>query len=107
MVELPSTVTTLYMRNSSWNTIEFWDTATPTSTTVGLVDEHNEPIINPNTNQQETVTKNTTTITKHNYNNDYSYNIPSTLTTVSLLGSTGRYKCSKDFVLNWINSIIA
>jgi hypothetical protein len=107
MVELPSTVTTLYMRNSSWNTIEFWDAATPTSTTVGLVDENNEPIINPDTNQQETVTKNTTTITKHNYNNDYSYNIPSTLTTVSLLGSTGRYKCSKDFVLSWINSIIA
>ena len=94
VVELPSTVSSIYMRNSSWNSLEFWNTGTVTSTEVALSDSQGNPIID-----ESTIQKNTATITKLS-------SIPSTVTKLELLGSTGRYECSKDLVFEWIQSII-
>ena len=98
-VELPSTVTSIYMRNSSWNSLEFWNTGTITSTEVALTDSQGNQIIDETTGLPSTIQKNTATITKLS-------SIPNTVTTLQLLGSTGRYECSKDLVFEWIQSII-
>ena len=82
VVELPSTVTILNMKNSTWNSIEFWDT------TEGA-------------NNAATLTRHQTALTGGGYTN-----IPSTLREVHFLGSTGRTRESLLFVRNWIKSIV-
>lgn len=81
-IELPSTVTSINIKNSTWNTIEFWDT------TEGA-------------NDTATLTRHSTAITGGGY-----VNIPSTLREVHFLGSTGRTRESLLFVRDWIKSIV-
>ena len=81
-VELPSTVTILNMKNSTWNNIEFWDT------TVGE-------------NDFATLTRHQTAITGGG-----TVGIPSTLREVHFLGSTGRTRESLLFIRDWIKSIV-
>lgn len=88
--------TTLTMQNSSWNTIEFWNT-TKSGDIQYITDEHgdtaygddNLPILAPN---NATFTKTT---------------IPSTLSTVQFRGSTASNECAGQFLLDWIDSIDA
>ena len=85
---------TLTMQNSSWNTIEFWDT-TKSGDVAYVRDEHGEivldddnlPILIPN---EATFTRST---------------IPSRLTTVQFKGSTAKNECAGRFLLDWIDSI--
>jgi hypothetical protein len=82
IIELPSTVTSLNIKNSTWNTIEFWDTT-------------------EGDNDSATLTRHSTAITGGGY-----VNIPSTLREVHFLGSTGRTRESLLFVRDWLKSII-
>ena len=79
-LELPE-INYLELHNSTWQNLTFWKT-----------------VVGDN---------NLATITKCNINSDYSLNIPSSLKSVSLLGTTGATKNSKDFVLNWIKCLNA
>ena len=78
-LELPE-INVLRLYNSTWNTMTFYKT---------------------------TLNGTSGTFTKCNINSDYSLNIPSSLTSVYMLGTTGANKNSKDFVLNWIKCIQA
>jgi hypothetical protein len=81
-IELPSCVTNLNLKNSSWQTLEFWDT------TEGA-------------NNTATLTKHATAITGGG-----TVNIPPTLMEVHFLGSTGRTRESLLFVRDWLKSIV-
>lgn len=81
-IELPSTVSILNIKNSTWNNMTFWDT------TEGQ-------------NDQATITYHQEAIT-----GGYT-NIPSSITEVHFLGSTGRTRESLLFVREWIKSIVA
>lgn len=90
------TFNTLTMQNSSWNTIEFWDTLKSGDVQYVrdendeiILDEENLPILVPNT---ATFTRST---------------IPSQLTTVQFKGSTARNECAGQFLLDWIDAIDA
>lgn len=81
-VELPSTVQSINIKNSTWNTIEFWDTT-------------------EGDNDSATLTKHQTQITGGG-----TVNIPSTLREVHFLGSTGRTRESLLFIRDWIKSVV-
>lgn len=81
-IELPSTVSVLNIKNSTWQNITFWDT------TVGQ-------------NDSATLTKHSTVITGGG-----TVNIPSTLMEVHFLGSSGRTRESLLFVRDWLKSIV-
>ena len=85
---------TLTMQNSSWNTIEFWDTTKSgeiqyvrDSNNEIVLDDDNLPVLAPNT---ATFTKST---------------IPASLSTVQFKGSTARNECAGQFLLDWIDAI--
>ena len=81
-IELPSTVSILNIKNSTWNSMTFWDT------TEGQNDQ--------------------ATLTYHQEAIDGGYaNIPSSITEVHFLGSTGRTRESILFVKEWLKSIVA
>ena len=90
-LELPGVTTTngvmsaslsvLYFNNTTWNTIEFWDASIGSS--------------------------NLTTFTRCNVNSNYTLNVPSSMKSMTLLGTTGNYENSKNLVLNWINTMTA
>ena len=81
-IELPSTVSVINIKNSTWNTLEFWDT------TEGA-------------NDTATLTKHATPLTGGGFSN-----IPSTLREVHFLGSTGRTRESLLFIRAWLKSIV-
>ena len=81
-IELPSSVSVINIKNSTWNTIEFWDT------TEGA-------------NDTATLTRHQTAITGGGYSP-----IPSTVREVHFLGSTGRTRESLMFIRNWLKSIV-
>lgn len=81
-IELPSTVSILNIKNSTWNSMTFWDTA-------------------EGENDQAT-------LTYHQEAIDGGYtNVPSSITEVHFLGSTGRTRESLIFVREWLKSIVA
>ena len=81
-IELPSGVTNINIKNSTWQNISFWDT------TVGAND--------------------TATLTRHQTAVVGRYvNIPATLKEVHFLGSTGRTRESLLFIRDWLESIVA
>ena len=90
------TFNTLTMQNSSWNTIEFWDTIK--SGEVQYVRDNNDEIVLDDDNLPIMV-PNIATFTKSN--------IPSQLSTVQFKGSTARNECAGQFLLDWIDSIDA
>jgi hypothetical protein len=81
-IELPSTVSVLNIKNSTWNSLEFWDT------TEGA-------------NDTATLTRHATALTGGGY-----VNVPSTIREVHFLGSTGRTRESLLFIRDWLKSII-
>lgn len=81
-IELPSSVSILNIKNSTWNNMTFWDT------TEGQ-------------NDQATLTYHQTMV------DGVGINVPPTVTEVHFLGSTGRTRESLIFVRNWIKSIVA
>ena len=85
---------TLTMQNSSWNTIEFWDT-NKSGDTQYVRDEHNEIVYGDD--DLPILMANTATFTKSS--------IPTTLNTVQFKGSTARNECAGRFLLDWIDSI--
>lgn len=82
-IELPSSVSILNIKNSTWNNMTFWDTSE------GL-------------NDQATLTYHQTEIDTNIYTN-----VPPTITEVHFLGSTGRTRESLLFVREWLRSIVA
>ena len=90
------TFNTLTMHNSSWNTIEFWDTVK--SGEVQYVRDHDGEIVLDDDNLPILV-PNVATFTKST--------IPAELTTVQYTGSTARNECAGQFLLDWIDSIDA
>lgn len=75
-----SKMTILNFNNSSWRSLVFWN---------GTVGSNNE-----------------ITVEKANVNGDYSLNIPSSIQSVTMTGSTCSNPESKQFVLDWIDCII-
>ena len=95
----PSTVTTfagIKMINSSWNTIEFWNT-TKSGSVQYVRDEHNDLVLDDDNNPILMPT--TATFTKTT--------IPHQLRVVEFEGSTASNECAGQFVLDWIASIEA
>lgn len=82
-IELPSTVSIINMKNSTWNSMTFWDTT-------------------EGENDQATITYHQEALTGGGY-----ANIPSSITEVHFLGSTGRTRESLLFVREWIKSIVS
>ena len=76
-----TSLSVMYLKDSYWNTIEFWDAA------IGDV--------------------NATTFTRCNVAGDYTLNVPSSMKSITMLGTTGGYENSKNLVMNWINTILA
>ena len=74
-----SKFTTLNLNNSSWDSITFWN---------GVTGANNE-----------------ITVQKSSINGDDTLNIPSSLQSVTMTGSTCENPESKEFVLNWIDCI--
>jgi len=81
-IELPSSVSVINIKNSTWNSIEFWDTT-------------------EGTNDSATLTKHKTMLTGGGYSS-----VPSTVKEVHFLGSTGRTRESLIFIRDWIKSIV-
>ena len=81
-IELPSTISIINIKNSTWNSLTFWDTI-------------------EGQNDQATLTYHQETIT-----GGYT-NVPSSITEVHFLGSTGRTRESLMFIKEWIKSIVA
>lgn len=79
-LELPDTVYSLNLNNTTWNNFSFWHT---------------------------TASGSSATFTRYNINNDSSLWIPSDLREVVFNGTTGHTLNSKRFVMTWINGIIA
>lgn len=75
-------LTTIYMVDSTWDSITFWDTT---------IDDSD----------------NNATFTMCNVDSDYTLNIPSSLKSMTLLGTTCATENSKDLVLEWINTLVA
>ena len=82
-IELPSTVSIINIKNSTWNNLSFWDTT-------------------PGVNDEATLTRHQTEVTTGQY-----VNIPSSVMEVHFLGSTGRTRESLLFIRDWIKSIVA
>jgi hypothetical protein len=89
-LELPSDVYTLWMNNSSWEVLEFWD--------CNIGNNGDYITWTDNEGNVVTVARNTATLTLVN-------GIPSTIHEVSLLGTTGSTINSIIFVKNWLNAI--
>lgn len=85
---------TLTMNNSSWNTIEFWDTTK--SGEIQYVRDENDEIVLDDDNLP-IIAPNTATFTKST--------IPAQLSTVQFTGSTARNECAGQFLLDWIDAI--
>ena len=88
------TFNTLTMQNSSWNTIEFWDTIK--SGDIQYVRDDNDEIVLDEDNLPILI-PNVASFTKSS--------IPSQLSTIQFKGSTARNECSGRFLLDWIDSI--
>ena len=87
---------TLTMQNSSWDTIEFWNT-TKTGDITYVTDEHGELVLDDE--DLPILVPNAATFTKSA--------IPATLNTVQFKGSTARNECAGQFLLDWIDAIDA
>lgn len=72
-------LTSIYITDSSWNDLTFWNTQ------IG--------------------NNNLSTFTKCNIAGDYTKNIPSSIRSISLLGTTCNYENSKNLILDWIDCI--
>lgn len=81
-IELPSSVSILNIKNSTWNNMTFWD----------KVEGQNDQA----------------TLTYHQESTGVGYtNVPSSISEVHFLGSTGRTRESLLFIREWIKSIVA
>jgi hypothetical protein len=85
---------TLTMTNSSWNSIEFWNTLKSDAITYER-DEHDEIVTDDEGNP--VIEANTATFTKTT--------VPHQLRVVQFVGSTASNECAGRFVLDWIDSI--
>lgn len=95
----PSTVkefSSIKMVNSSWNTIEFWNT-TKSGSVQYVRDEHNELVLDEDNNP--ILMPSSATFTKTT--------VPYQLRVVEFEGSTASNECAGQFVLDWISSIEA
>lgn len=93
----PSTTTvfnTLAMTNSSWQTIEFWNT-TKSGDVQYARDEHNEILLDEDNNP--IIEAAAATFTKTT--------VPYQIQTVQFKGSTASNECAGQFVLDWITAI--
>ena len=79
-LELPSSVYSLNLNNTSWENLSFWNT-----TAVGS----------------------SATYTRYKANNDSSLFVPTTIREMVLNGTTGHTLGSKQLVMTWINGIVA
>ena len=107
-IELPDTVYTIYMNNSTWQNMSFWHT-TASSTNVADIleqrgytygtDEYYDAIAQIAIDEPELL-ENVARIKEVN-------GIPTTVHNVTLLGTTGSTLASLLFVRNWLNSLVA
>ena len=88
------TFNTLSMQNSSWNSIEFWDTTK--SGSIQYVRDENDEIVLDDDNLP-VLMPSLATFTKST--------VPSQMTTMQFIGSTARNECSGQLLLDWIDSI--
>lgn len=87
---------TLTMTNSSWNTIEFWNT-TKNGDITYVRDDNGEIVYDDDNNP--VIAANLATFTRSS--------VPYQLRTIQFKGSTASNECSGRFLLDWINSIEA
>ena len=108
VIKLPGTTTTTYtnqpstvvsfntmtMQNSSWNSIEFWDTSK--SGSVEYVRDDNGEVVLDDDNLPVLVPS-IATFTRSS--------VPSQMTTLQFIGSTAKNECAGRLLLDWIDSI--
>ena len=117
VLELPDTITSITFNSTTWNpdNLSFWHTTsggfeTKTYTDIQVddqgnvvYDEQGNPVMEEYTVQE----MNPATYTKFNLNDsNIKVSIPRGLLAVKMTGTTGRNLCSRQFVGDWINSII-
>ena len=117
-LELPDTLTSITFNDTTWNTsnLSFWISTPGSITTVTyeqeVTDEQGNIIYEEDgvTPVMETVTEQVVTSAsydKYNLNNpNITTSIPKNLISVHFTGTTGKYLCARQFVVDWINSII-
>ena len=118
-LELPDTVTSITFNSTTWNSnnISFW-ISTPGGVTTRtyeqeMTDEEGHIIYEQDgvTPKMETVTEQVVTSAsydKYDLNNvNIQTSIPKNLLSVRFTGTTGKNACARQFVVDWINSIIA
>lgn len=79
-LELPAEIYSINLNNTTWKNISFWNSSLSGSNG---------------------------TFTRYNIDNNYNYFVPTSLTELVLNGTTGQTLNSKNFVMAWINGIIA
>ena len=119
ILELPDTLTSITFNSTTWNTnnISFW-ISTPGGITTRtyeqeMTDEQGNILYEEDgiTPKMETVTEQVVTSASYDkYNLDdpnIHTSIPKNLLSVRFTGTTGKNACARQFVVDWINSIIA
>ena len=118
VLELPDTITSITFNSTTWdeNNISFWITTSGTVTThtytVEVVDDQGNIVYEEDGVTPQTTEETVTEITSSSYDkydlNDINIktSIPRNLISVSFKGTTGKNECARQFVVDWINSII-
>ena len=118
-LELPNTLTSITFNSTTWkpNKLSFWTTIPGSIVereyTSEKVDEQGNVIYEEDGVTPQTETYTVEELTSAQYNkfdlNDpgITTSIPRSLLTVRFTGTTARNNCARQFVVDWINSIIA
>lgn len=116
VLELPDTLTSITFNSTTWNpqNLSFWNTKSGKQTTISYTDyavdeqgnviyENGEPVYQ----EYQIIEMEPATYTKFNLNDsNIITSIPRGLKSVKFTGTTGKNACSRQFVVDWINSII-
>lgn len=118
-LELPDTLTSITFNSTTWNPtkLSFWISTSGTVVThtyqQEVTDEfgnivYEEDGVTPVMEEYQVEEITSSQYDKYNLNNlQIQTSIPRNLLSVKFTGTTGRYACARQFVGDWINSIIA
>jgi len=109
ILELPDTLSSITFNSTTWDVsgLSFWITQEGGSTIIHHPDETDEDD-NIIVEAWDEIVMEPATYTKFDLqDNNITTSIPRSLLSVSFTGTTGRYECARQFVVDWINSIIS
>ena len=117
-LELPDTITSITFNSTTWNTskLSFWTTTSGSTTTHTYTQEatdeqgniiYEEDGVTPVMEEYQVTEITASQYDKYNLNDvGITTSIPRSLISVSFKGTTGKNTCARQFVVDWINSII-